>query len=182
MRGVMKKTLLVLLIGLLALGVAWLLATRYSKTAASSHDPVEATSSIALGKGKVTIHYGTPKLGARNLDDMIKPGVAWFMGMNDPTTLETTVALDFGGKKLAAGKYAIFARPDEQQNWTLLVSSAIERPLKPSTVVLETPLRFAKDGAPQDLLKITLEKAGDGASMVVAWGTYRLQGAFKAAS
>jgi hypothetical protein len=34
----------------------------------------------------------------------------------------------------------------------------------------------------QDLLKISLEKQGDGATMVVAWGTYRLQGAFKPAS
>jgi Protein of unknown function (DUF2911) len=178
----MKRALLVLVIGLLAIGVAWVLADHYSGTTASAHGPGEDEATIALGKGKVTIHYGTPKLAGRNLDEMIKPGLAWFMGMNDPTTLETTVALDFGGKKLAAGKYAIFARPDEQRNWTLLVSSAIERPLKPETVVLEAPLRFAKDGAPQDLLKITLEKAGNGASMVVAWGAYRLQGAFKAAS
>jgi hypothetical protein len=47
--------------------------------------------------------------------------------------------------------------------------------------VLEAPLKFAKDGANQDLLKISLEKAGDGASMVVAWGTYRLRGGFKEA-
>jgi hypothetical protein len=178
----MKKALVVLLIGVVGLGIAWALANRSSETAASSHDPVDDTISIMLGKGKVTIHYGTPKLGPRNLDEMIKPGLAWFMGMNDPTTLETTVALDFGGKKLAPGKYAIFARPDEQRNWTLLVSSEIIRPLKPDTVVLESPLRFAKDGAPQDILKMTLEKSGDGASLVVAWGTYRLQGAFKAAS
>lgn len=177
----MKKSLLVLAIGLFALGGAWLLANHYAGTASTTHDPGEDTASIDLGKGKVTIHYGTPKLGARNLDDMIKPGVAWFMGMNNPTTLETTVALDFGGKTLSPGKYAIFARPDEQRNWTLLVSSAIERPLKPATVVLETPLQFAKDGAPQDLLKITLDKAGNGASMIVAWGTYRLQTAFKPA-
>jgi hypothetical protein len=180
--GVMKKFLLVLLVGLFALGGAWVLTSRYKGTASTSHDPGEDMTSVELGKGKVTIHYGTPKLGTRNLDEMIKPGVAWFMGMNNPTTLETTVTLDFGGKKLAPGKYAIFARPDEQRNWTLLVSSAVERPLKPSTVVLEAPLRFAKDGAAQDLLKITLEKAADGASMVVAWGTYRLQGGFKAAS
>jgi hypothetical protein len=102
--------------------------------------------------------------------------------MNNPTTLETSVALDFNGKKLQPGKYAIFSRPDERKNWTLLVSSAIARPLKPETVVLEAPLQFAKDAAAQDLLKITLEKKGDGASLVVAWGTYRLQGAFKAAS
>ena len=175
----MKKALAVLVVGVLLLGVAWVLSNRYLGTAATAHEPGEDESSVALGKGKVTIHYGTPKLGNRNLDEMIKPGLAWFMGMNNPTTLETTVALDFNGKKLAPGKYAIFARPDEQRNWTLLVSSAIERPLNASTVVLEAPLSFAKDGAPQDLLKITLEKTGDGASMMVAWGAYRLKAAFK---
>lgn len=178
----MKKTILLGLIGVAALGVAWVLTTQYAGTASTAHDPGEDTTTVDLGKGKVTIHYGTPRLGQRNLDEMIKPGLAWFMGMNTPTTLETSVALDFNGKKLEPGKYAIFARPDEQRNWTLLVSSAIERPLKPSTVVLEAPLRFAKDGATQDLLKITLEKAGDGASLRVAWGTYRLQSSFKPAS
>lgn len=178
----MKKVLAVLVVGVVLLGIAWVLSSRYLGSVATAHDPGEDSSSVDLGKGKVTVHYGTPKLGNRNLDEMIKPGLAWFMGMNTPTTLETTVALDFDGKKLAPGKYAIFARPDEQRNWTLLVSSAIERPLKPATVVLEAPLRFAKDVAPQDLLKITLEKAGDGASMMVAWGTYRLQAAFKQAS
>lgn len=178
----MKKALLVMLTCIVALGAAWVVGNRVTEAAASAHGPGEDEASVSLGKGKVTIHYGTPKLAGRNLDEMIKPGLAWFMGMNNPTTLETTVALDFNGKKLPPGKYAIFSRPDEQRNWTLLVSSAVERPLKPETVVLEAPLRFAKDGAPQDLLKITLEKAGDGASLMVAWGTYRLQGAFKAAS
>lgn len=178
----MKKALLLMRIGLVALGAAWVLTNWYAETAASAHEPGEDETSVALGKGKVTIHYGTPKLAGRNLDEMIKPGLAWFMGMNNPTTLETTVALNFNGKKLQPGKYAIFSRPDELRNWTLLVSSAIARPLKPETVVLEAPLQFAKDGAPQDLLKITLEKAGEGASLVVAWGSYRLQGAFKAAS
>ena len=178
----MRKALLVMLmIGLVGMG-AWIMSTRYPETAVSAHGPGEDETSIALGNGKVTIHYGTPKLAGRNLDEMIKPGLAWFMGMNNPTTLETSVALDFNGKKLQPGKYAIFSRPDEQRNWTLLVSSAITRPLKPETVVLDAPLQFAKDGASQDLLKITLEKAGDGASLVVAWGTYRLKGAFKAAS
>jgi hypothetical protein len=168
----MKKALLVMTIGLVAIAA----------TTVSAHGPGEDEASVALGKGKVTIHYGTPKLAGRNLDEMIKPGLAWFMGMNNPTTLETTVALDFNGKTLQPGKYAIFSRPDEQRNWTLLVSSAITRPLKAETVVLEAPLQFAKDNASQDVLKITLEKAGDGASLVVAWGTYRLRGAFKPAS
>jgi Protein of unknown function (DUF2911) len=177
----MKSCSSLLLIVMLALGVACGFENGHGGATASAHDPGEDTTTVELGKGKVSIHYGTPRLGKRNLDEMIKPGAAWFMGMNDPTTLETTVDLDFNGKRLGAGKYAIFARADEQRNWTLLISSAIERPLNPSTVVLEAPLRFNKDGAPQDLLKITLEKSGDGASMTVAWGTYRLQGAFKPA-
>lgn len=166
----MKRVCLVVMIALIA-GIACL-----------AHEPGEDEATLNIGKGKVTVHYGTPKLAGRNLDEMIKPGVAWFMGMNNPTTLETTVALDFGGKRLEPGKYAIFARPDEQRNWTLLVSSAIKRPLDPATVVLSTPLKFAKDGATQDLLKITLGESSGGASLVVAWGTYRLNGWFKPAA
>ena len=147
-----------------------------------AHEPGEDEATLSIGKGKVTVHYGTPKLAGRNLDEMIKPGVAWFMGMNNPTTLETTVALDFGGKRLEPGKYAIFARPDEQKNWTLLVSSAIKRPLDPATVVLSAPLKFARDGAAQDVLKITLKESAGGASLDVAWGTYRLNGWFKPAA
>lgn len=177
----MKKALLAMTIGIVALGGGdWGLTNGYAGTA-SAHEPGEDETSVAISEGKVTIHYGTPKLGGRNLDDMIKPGVVWFIGMNNPTTLETTVRLDFDGKVLQPGKYAIFARPDDRKSWTLLVSSEIARPLKPETVVLEAPLQFAKDGAPQDLLKITLEKAGGGASMVIAWGAYRLKGSFKAA-
>jgi hypothetical protein len=178
----MNKAVLVMAIGLVGLCATLVLMNRYEGTVVSAHGPGEDEASVMLGNGKVTIHYGTPKLAGRNLDEMIKPGLAWFMGMNNPTTLETTVALDFNGKTLKPGKYAIFSRPDEQRNWTLLVSSAITRPLKAETVVLEAPLQFAKDNASQDVLKITLEKAGDGASLIVAWGTYRLRGAFKPAS
>ena len=177
----MKKALLVIVIGLLTIIAGLVLTNRYAETAVSAHEPGEDETSVALGKGKVTIHYGTPKLAGRNLDEMIKPGLAWFMGMNNPTTFETTIALDINGKKLQPGKYAIFARPDEQRNWTLLVSSAIARPLKPETVLLEVPLSFAKDSVPQDLLKITLERIDDGASLMVAWGAYRLRTAFKPA-
>jgi hypothetical protein len=147
----------------------------------AAHEPGEDTTAIDLGKGKVTIHYGTPKLGSRHIDDMIKPGMAWRMGMNDPTTLETSVDLSIGGKRLAAGKYSLFARVDASGGWTLLVSSQIKERLDPSSVVVEAPLQLEKDGTPQDVLKIGLEKRGNAGSLTVAWGTYRLHGSFQAA-
>jgi hypothetical protein len=67
----MKKVLLVMMIGLVAVGAAWGLTSRYTETAASAHGPGEDETSVVLGKGKVTIHYGTPKLAGRNLDEMI---------------------------------------------------------------------------------------------------------------
>ncbi len=76
-----------------------------------------------------------------------------------------------GSRRLSPGRAsnrAIFSRPDEQRNWTLLVSSAVEWPLKAETVVLEAPLRFAKDGAPQDLLKITNESGSVAATYKIA--------------
>lgn len=163
-------------------GLVGFLGLLFAGIVLQAQEPGRASSEIELGGGKVAVQYGTPRLGDRNLDDMIKPGLAWRMGMNNPTTLETTVALDFGGKKLNSGKYSLFARPDENRNWTLIVSSGMKSMLDPSTVVLETPLEFKKGDDSEDLLKITLSKSGAGASLSVAWGTYRLRGAFKAAS
>jgi Protein of unknown function (DUF2911) len=143
-----------------------------------AHEHIRDSASLDLGKGKVKIEYGTPKLKGRNIDEMIKPGVIWRLGMDDPTTLETSVALDFAGKKLAPGKYTLLARPDEKKNWTLLVSTGKE---DPASVVVATPLHFMKENKPVDTLKITLEKSGNEASLLIAWGTYRLHGSFKAA-
>jgi hypothetical protein len=145
-----------------------------------AHQPGEDTTAIHLGKGSLSIRYGTPKLGSRNIDEMIKPGMSWRMGMNDPTTLTTTVGLGFSGKTLPAGKYSLFAKAGERDSWTLLISSDIKERLDPSTVVLEAPLRLTKDGGSQDVLKITLEGRGDEGHLTVAWGTYRLHGSFKA--
>jgi hypothetical protein len=147
-----------------------------------AHEMVRDKASVDLGSGKVMIDYGTPKLKGRNLDEMIQPGRPWRMGMDDPTTLETTVALDFGNnKKLAPGKYTLFARADENKNWTLLVSNTTTGRPDPATVVVETPLHFMKEDQPVEVLKITLQKAGNSVSLLVAWGTYRLHGSFKAA-
>ncbi|HYK90816.1 MAG TPA: DUF2911 domain-containing protein [Acidobacteriota bacterium] len=146
-----------------------------------AHQPGEDTTAINLGKGKVTIHYGTPKLGSRNIDEMITPGMFWRIGMNAPTTLTTSVDLSFNGKKLPAGKYSLFAKPGEHDSWALLISSDMKERLDPSTVVLEAPLHLAKETTTQDVLKITLEGKGNEAALTVAWGTYRLHGSFKAA-
>jgi len=133
------------------------------------------TSSIDIGGGKVTVEFGTPKLGDRNIEDMIKPGMTWRLGSNAATTMESTVELDFGGKKLGAGKYTLTARCGQDQSWTLLASAG-------SGAAFEFPLHFSKDSTGQDVMKITLAKAGAGADLTIAWGTHRLHASFKPAN
>jgi len=147
----------------------WVFDEPVCGTAASAHGPGEDETSVELGKGKVTIHYGTPKLADRNLDEMTKPGLAWFMGMNNPTTLETTVALTSTARGFRR-KVRDFLRPDEQRNWTLLCVVAVERPLsrRPSCSKRRCGLRRR---ARLRTCSDHLEKAGDGASLMVAWGT-----------
>jgi hypothetical protein len=141
--------------------------------------PDRASASLDLDNVKVTIHYGVPTLAGRKIDELIMPGFAWRIGMNEPTTLETTAALDFYGKSLPAGKYILFARPDEHRNWVLLISSQTAGSvLDPATVVLEAPLFLIEDEQVRENLEISLQRSGKSAWMIVAWGTYRLRGTF----
>jgi len=151
----------------------------FTITPVLAHEPGRDMATIQLGKGKITIDYGTPKIKGRSLDDMIKPGLPWRMGMNEATTMATTGSLDFDGKKLPPGRYTLFARADEKGNWTLLISSGSANKLDPATVVVESPLQFRKEETTTEVLKITLEKVSEGASLTIAWGTYRLHTVFK---
>ena len=166
----MKRVLVVLMVCLFAL------------IPVLAHEPGRDMAMIQLGHGKITIDYGTPKIKGRNLDEMIKPGLPWRLGMNEATTMETTVTLDFDGKKLPPGKYTLFARSDDKKNWTLLISSGSANKLDPSTVVVESPLQFRKEETTTEVLKITLEKVSEGASLTIAWGTYRLHTVLKEAA
>ena len=130
-----------------------------------------AKTALELGKGRVSIEYGPPRLRGRNLDDMIQPGIPWRLGANMPTSLETTVPLKIGGKSLAPGKYVLFARPDPDKKWTLLVTTG-----DPDSAVAQAPLRFSREDQSIEALEIKLDKAARGANLRIAWGNYRLLG------
>jgi hypothetical protein len=167
----MRKIWGILLLLVLTSALAW------------AQTPGRDSVSIAVGPGKVTIEYGTPELGGRNLSEMVMPGFAWRIGMNTPTTIESTVDLAFYSQKLKAGKYSLFARPDQHMNWVLLISSDLKSTvLDGSTVVLEVPLQFNQVEEMQDLLKISMANIGKAASLIIAWGNYRLHGTFQPAS
>lgn len=78
------------------------------------------TAKGKLGNADVTISYSSPAVKGRTLWGQLVPyGKVWRAGANDATTFETTSAVQVEGKTLPAGKYALFAIPQEDQ-WTIV--------------------------------------------------------------
>ena len=109
------------------------------------------------------IEYGTPKLKRNtNIDEMIKPGTTWRLGDGQTHNARNLGRAGLRRQESSPGDIHSLARPDEKKNWTLLLSTT-PKP-DPAAVVVETPLHFMKENTPVDL-KITLEKAGNSASL-----------------
>ncbi|HSB08970.1 MAG TPA: DUF2911 domain-containing protein, partial [Blastocatellia bacterium] len=111
---------------------------------------------LQLGANKIEVDHGRPSLRGRNPEEMIKPGQAWRMGSDDPTTLTTQASLKFGDKVITAGKYILQAKLVEPQNWHLLIES------ESGSLSAEVPLTLQRLDKPVEYLTIALEKQDKG--------------------
>jgi Protein of unknown function (DUF2911) len=143
-----------------------------------AHGNARGEAKATVGKAQVTIVYGRPALRGRDMLSKISPGQIWRLGADIPTTLESSAALDFGGKRIAGGKHILLARLDSPGHWSLIVSSDTAQHYKPGSKLAEIPLevRQAKDSVEE--LRITLSSRGGPGRIEIAWGTSRLTGSF----
>ncbi len=104
----MKKTLF-LLSGL----VISIATTAQVKTPAlSPKAEVEQT----VGLTKFEVEYYRPSLRGRDMHkDILPAGEAWRFGANKNTTISFDTHINFGGKDVKAGEYAMFAVPGEKE-------------------------------------------------------------------
>jgi hypothetical protein len=154
-------------------------------------------TSLNLGEGKVSVDYGRPAVGGRDITKMIEPGMEWRMGSNAPTTLSTDINLKFGEKTVSKGKYVLKAKLIEAGKWHLMI-------YKEKEVIAEVPLTLGKNSQPVELVTIKLEKTenpmgleknpknsqkltlkggkdGQGGKFILEWGTLSLSTTFQKA-
>jgi len=76
-----------------------------------------------IGNANVSIQYSSPSVRGRKIwGELVPYGKVWRAGANEATLLETDKDLMVEGKKLAAGKYSVYAIPGEQE-WQIIFNT-----------------------------------------------------------
>ena len=128
-------------------------------------------------KPLVKVTYSRPYLKGREIFGKLEPyGKVWRVGADESTEIKFYQDATFGGKKVKAGTYSLFAIPGEKE-WTLILSSDTDYwgayKYKEANDVLRTTVPVsAKAAAPLENFSIVLtgEKT-DKATMALGWDT-----------
>ncbi len=155
------------------------------------------TVSVTLNGGKVSVEYGRPSLKGRSFDELMKSLPAdrmWRAGSEKVTLLTTQVPLIVGNQMVAPGKYSVYVHCPEGGPYSLVLNKDLGQPLKnlwaaaPAAIandpypsfdyanqiakqeVVRAQMNKETAAQPVDQFTITLEPAGKGASLKMAWG------------
>jgi hypothetical protein len=116
MIGLARPLLAVVIVAAAAPMAVHGLARTQSKVRASQRGSV--TQRIA--EVSITVDYSRPVARGRELFGKLVPwGRVWCPGADDATTIELSGNVKVDGKDLAAGKYSLWAEPNESR-WTMI--------------------------------------------------------------
>ena len=83
---------------------------------------LKAKAEGTIGKSKIRIDYHSPAVRSRVIWGGLVPlDQVWVTGAHRATSLETDTDLVIGGKKITAGKYALFSIPGKDE-WTIVIN------------------------------------------------------------
>jgi hypothetical protein len=81
------------------------------------------TAEAKVDGGMVTIDYSSPAVKGRTVwGELVPYGKMWRTGANEATTIMLEKDMMVGGKKVPAGKYALFTIPGKDE-WTVVLNS-----------------------------------------------------------
>lgn len=86
-----------------------------------------ASPRIIADSDNVSVAYGQPsKKGRVIFGDLVPYGKIWRAGANDATEVTFKKDVNFGGKKVKAGTYSLFAMPGEAE-WSIILNSTLKQ-------------------------------------------------------
>jgi len=120
----MKKN--VFLIAVFAIAVLFSNETTAQKFGGLDKSPMDAASfpsSYKISDKVVKVVYSRPQLNGRSMAKLAPAGKVWRLGANEAAEITFYKDVTFGGKAVKAGRYSLFAIPNEGE-WTVILSTA----------------------------------------------------------
>lgn len=119
----MLKQITFLMVALL-MGTTMSLNAQEDKSERKS-PPVQVSDSF--GDVTLTIDYSSPSVNGREIyGKLVAYNKVWRTGANEATTFEVSSDVLVEGQKLAAGKYALFTIPGEEE-WKIILNSQADQ-------------------------------------------------------
>jgi hypothetical protein len=119
------------------------------------------------------IIYSRPQKEGRTVfGGLVEYGKVWRMGANEATEIELYKDVRIKDKKLAKGRYSIFAIPTEK-DWTIIfnkdtdVWGAFKYDEKKDVLRISVPVQKAV--TPVEAFTISFNKSNSGADLLIAW-------------
>lgn len=117
--------------------------------------------------------YSRPKKEGRTIfGGLVEYGQVWRLGANEATEIEFYKQVTIGGKKVAKGRYTLYAIVKEN-SWTYIINKETDTwgsfKYNPAKDVVRVEVPVQKIAETVESLAMTFEKVNGKISLVVAW-------------
>lgn len=143
-----------------------------SASASLAHGADRGLPKVTLAGKAISIDYGRPSLGGRDMLSRLPPGESWRMGADADTTLKTEAELAFGSTMVPKGEYVLTAKRSAEGKWTLVLSN--------SDRTVEVPLAEQKLAESVEVFTIELGGKGSKGQFLMKWALLALSAPFTA--
>lgn len=117
--------------------------------------------------------YSRPQRGGRAIfGGLVEYGKVWRLGANEATEIEFFKHVRIGGKKVARGRYTLYAICNEK-TWTIIVNKdlntwgSFKYDIAKDVVRIEVPVEKMDNMV--ESMAMTFEKSAIGINLVIAW-------------
>jgi len=151
-------------------------AQKFSGLDKSPLDMASYPSDYKISEKVVRISYGRPQLNGRSLTELAPTGEVWRTGANEAPEITFYKDVNFGGKDVKAGTYALLTIPGEKE-WTVILHNQLNQWgsyfYKEASDVIRVMGATSK-GEPLEEFSITFKDVAGGAHMIMGWDTARV--------
>ncbi len=173
----MKKLLTITTLVLALVFTTESMAQEFSGLDKSPMDAAAFPSTYKVSDKAVRIIYSRPQLKGRSMAELAKPGEVWRTGANEAPEITFYKDVNFGGKDIKAGTYALFTIPGEKE-WTVILNKNLNQwgsyTYDESADVARVSVPNGSDATSLEEFSIAFKEVDNGAHMVMGWDKTRV--------